>query len=194
MAKKGSTWNKLQENVSQLLPIQKSVLYNILKVLRNPLMQRPWKLANRYCTKKIPKNTHKNIFDIHDIDIRDIYYTLSCSVSSSRSISGFELQHPDPDSCHKRPNSLVHASCWSTSAYCSQLGNYTLLFIRVHLRQDQGQWWQEWVRHHSLSNPSLVETFQPQYLATVLSDSRHADCDTLLQKILEVVSGGEHSN
>ena len=33
-----------------------------------------------------------------------------------------------------------------------------------------------------------------QYLATALSDSRHADCDTLLQKMLEVVSGGEHSN
>ena len=50
------------------------------------------------------------------------------------------------------------------------------------------------MHHHSLSNPSLVETVQPQYLATALSDSRHADCDTLLQKMLEVVSGGEHSN
>ena len=39
-----------------------------------------------------------------------------------------------------------------------------------------------------------METFQPQYLATALSDSRHADCDTLLQKMLEVVPGGEHSN
>ena len=98
------------------------------------------------------------------------------------------------DSCHKRPNSLVHDSCRSTSAYCSRFGNYSLLFVRVHFGQDQGQWGQEWVRYYSLSNPSLVETFQPQYLATALCDSRQAYCDTLLQKMLEVVSGGEHRN
>ena len=50
------------------------------------------------------------------------------------------------------------------------------------------------MRHHSLSNPSLVETFQLQYLASALSDSRHTDCDTLLQKMLEVVPGCEHIN
>ena len=35
------TGNKLQEKVSQLFPIQKNVLYNVLKVLRNPAKERP---------------------------------------------------------------------------------------------------------------------------------------------------------
>ena len=33
----GSTLDKLQPKLFQLFPIQKSVLYNILKVLRNPM-------------------------------------------------------------------------------------------------------------------------------------------------------------
>ena len=35
------TRNKLQEKVSQLFPIQKNVLYNILKVPRNPAKGSP---------------------------------------------------------------------------------------------------------------------------------------------------------
>ena len=33
----GSTLDKLQPKLFQLFPIQKSVLYNMLKVLRNPM-------------------------------------------------------------------------------------------------------------------------------------------------------------
>ena len=32
----GSTFNKLQHTLFQLFPIQKNVLYSILKVIRNP--------------------------------------------------------------------------------------------------------------------------------------------------------------
>ena len=156
-------------------------------------MQRSEKLANRYCNKKIPKNTHKNIFDIHDIDIRDIYYTLNCSVSSSRSISGFELQHPDP---RQLPQATEQFSPCFLQEHLSVLQSVWQLHLTIR-KSSFGAGSRSVVTgvcHHSLSNPSLVETFQPQYLATALSDSRHADCDTLLQKMLEVVSGGEHSN
>ena len=97
------------------------------------------KISKPLLHKKIPKNTHKNIFDIHDIEIRGIYYTLSCSVSSSRSISGFELQHPDPRQLPRVTEQFSPCFLQEHLSVLQSVWQLHLTICKSSLGQDQGQ-------------------------------------------------------